>query len=291
MAEFKKWMDENTGSLIAMFGELYQAENTDFDALKRFLDAYGLMQTCLENLDSLRISVAQNEAQASALHQHYESLYSGLETDWDGVRKALDWAIAFYNAIDRRDGYGELFLRYVCTSDEKIELCKTYSDQIRQSLANIAPDFEWFLDLFQSPDEWRNMPMPVLTDRLTECKNNLAALEEWIDFRTIRSQCYDLGLEEYIHQVETLHIDAASIVPIFQKRFFRLWLDSVLPDYPVVANFRRKTQETVIHEFEQLDKLQFAIARSRIRSKLINGLPSLDHFTSGVDEISTLKRE
>ena len=291
MAEFKKWMDENTGSLIAMFGELYQAENTDFDELKRFLDAYSFMQTCLENLDSLRISVAQNEAQASALRQHYESFYSGLETDWDGVRKALDWAIAFYNAVYRRDGYGETFLRYVCTSDEKIELCKSYSDQIRQSLANIAPDFEWFLDLFQSPDEWRNMPMPVLTDRLTECMNNLAALEEWIDFRTIRSQCYDLGLEEYIHQVETLHIDAASIVPIFQKRFFRLWLDGVLSDYPVVANFRRKTQETVIHEFEQLDKLQFAIARSRIRSKLINGLPSLDHFTSGVDEISTLKRE
>ena len=291
MAEFKKWLDENAGSLVAMFGELYQAENTDFDELKRFLDSYDLMQICSENLNNLRISVAQNEAQASSLHQHYESFYSGLETDWATVRKALDWAIAFYRTIDGYDGYGETFLRYVCTSDEKIDLCKTYSDQIKQSLACVAPDFEWFLELFQSPDEWRNMPMPILTDRLTKCVNNLAALEEWIDFRTVRSQCYELGLEEYIHQIETLHIDSPSIVPIFQKRFFRLWLDSVLPEYPIVANFRRKTQETVIQEFEQLDKLQFAIARSRIRSKLINGLPSLDHFTSGVDEISTLKRE
>ena len=291
MAELKKWMDENAGSLSAVFGELYQAENTDFDELKRFLDAYGLMQTCLENLGSLRISVAQNETQASALHQHYESLYSGLETDWDMVRKALDWAIAFYRTMDGYDGYGETFLRYVCTSEEKIDLCKTYSEQIKQSAARVTPDFEWFLELFQSPDEWRNMPMPILIDRLTKCANNLAALEEWIDFRTARGQCYELGLEEYIDQIEALHIDSASIVPIFQKRFFRLWLDSVLPGYPVVANFRRKTQETVIQEFEQLDKLQFTIARSRIRSKLINGLPSLDHFTSGVDEISTLKRE
>ena len=193
--------------------------------------------------------------------------------------------------MDGHDGYGETFLRYVCTSDEKIDLCKTYSGQIEQSISNIMPDLEWFLELFLPPDEWRNMPIPMLTDRLTMCVNNLAALEEWIDFRTVRSQCYELGLEEYIHQIETLHIDSPSIVPIFQKRFFRLWLDSVLPEYPVVANFRRKTQETVIQEFEQLDKLQFAIARSRIRLKLINGLPSLDHFTSGVDEISTLKRE
>ena len=291
MAEQKKWMDENAGSLAAMFGELYQAENTDFDELKRLLDAYGLMHICLESLDNLRITVAHNEEKESSLRQLYETLYSGLETDWDMVRKALDWASIFYKTIEGHDGYGESFLRYICTSDEKIGLCKTYSDQIRQELTAIWPDFKWFTKLFQSSDEWHDMPMFVLTERLTECMNNLAALEEWIDFRTVRNQCYDLGLKEYIHQIETLHIDSTSIVPVFQKRFFRLWLDSVLPEYPVVANFRRKTQESVIQEFDQLDKLQFAIARSRIRSKLINGLPSLEHFTSGVDEISVLKRE
>lgn len=52
----------------------------------------------------------------------------------------------------------------------------------------------------------------------------------------------------------------------------------------MIADFRRKTQESVIQAFNQLDKYEFTIARSRIRSKLINGLPSLDHFTSGVDE-------
>lgn len=291
LAERRKWMDENNASLSATFGELYQAENTNFDALKQLLDAYTLMRSCLENLDRLRKLTAQNEARTSVLQQHYESLYSGLDTDWSTVRKALDWAVALYKSIDGAEGYGEAFLRHICTSDEKIALCKTYSIQIKQALDGITPDFEWFLALFQSPDEWRNLPLPPLTERLTQCANHLAALEEWIDFRTVRSQCYDLGLEEYIHQIEALHINAASIVPTFQKRFFRLWLDSVLPEYPVVANFRRKNQEAVIQEFDQLDKLQFAIARSRVRFKLINGLPSLDHFTSGVDEISTLKRE
>jgi len=153
MAERKKWIDENAGSLLAVFGELYQAENTDFDELKRFLDAYDLMQTCLESLNSLRSTVAQNETQESLLHQHYEALYSGLETDWNIVRRALDWAVVFYKSVNGYDGYGESFLRYVCTSDEKIELCKAYSDQIKQKLDCIGPDFEWFLKLFQSPDE------------------------------------------------------------------------------------------------------------------------------------------
>lgn len=291
MAELKTGIDENADSMFNVFGELYQAEKTDFDRLKRFLDAYALMQTCLESLDTLRNCVAQHEEKESVLRQHYESLYCGLETDWSTVRDALDWATEFYQAVCRNKGFGNTFLRYICTSDEKIELCRTYSEQIRQKLDNITPDFDWFLQLFQTPDEWRNMSIPDLTIRLSGCMSNLAALEEWIDFRTVRSQCCELGLEEYIGQIETQSIDSASIVPVFQKRFFRLWLDSVLPEYPAAANFRRKAHESVIQEFGQLDKLQFAIARSRIRAKLINGLPSLDHFTSGADEISVLRRE
>lgn len=44
-------------------------------------------------------------------------------------------------------------------------------------------------------------------------------------------------------------------------------------------------------EFSALDKSQFDIARARIKSKLINDLPSMDHFSSGQDEINILKRE
>jgi very-short-patch-repair endonuclease len=64
-----------------------------------------------------------------------------------------------------------------------------------------------------------------------------------------------------------------------------------MPSFPAVLNFRRKVHESTIDEFASLDKLQFEIAKARIRSKLINDLPSLNHFTSGVDEISILKRE
>ncbi|MEG1473587.1 MAG: AAA domain-containing protein, partial [Christensenella sp.] len=43
--------------------------------------------------------------------------------------------------------------------------------------------------------------------------------------------------------------------------------------------------------FATLDKLQFDIAKARIRKKLIDELPSLERFISGTDEISILKRE
>ena len=58
-----------------------------------------------------------------------------------------------------------------------------------------------------------------------------------------------------------------------------------------MANFRHQSQENIIKEFSELDRLQFQIARLRIRTKLINSLPDIEHFASGVDEISVLKRE
>src|SRR5699024_4855907 len=46
-----------------------------------------------------------------------------------------------------------------------------------------------------------------------------------------------------------------------------------------------------IREFCELDRMQFEIAKARIKSKLINDLPLLDKFTSGMDEVGILKRE
>ena len=70
-----------------------------------------------------------------------------------------------------------------------------------------------------------------------------------------------------------------------------MWLDAILPNYLAVLNFRRRTHESTINEFAELDKLQFAIATAIIKSKLINNLPQMNHFTSGFDEVGILKRE
>jgi superfamily I DNA and/or RNA helicase len=83
----------------------------------------------------------------------------------------------------------------------------------------------------------------------------------------------------------------ALIVPIFKKRFFRLWLDAVLPQYPAVLNFRQRNHNHTIEDFSLLDKIQFDIAKARVKKQLIDSLPSLDRFVSGVDEIAILKRE
>ncbi len=289
--ELREQLSGKEGLLSAAFGNLYQAERTDLPALKAYLIAYDLMCQCLDALEKLQTSTVAFDENEDFFRAHFGSLFVGLDTDWEQIQSVLAWAEQFRERYGNAVTSSETFLKHIFSSDEKTALCAQYSAELRHVYDAFRPEFDWFQALFDPVDELCHTEMPKLAARMGDCQNNLAALEEWIDFRTARSRCYDVGLREYIEKVEAKNVQADRIVPVFKKRFFRLWLDSVLLEYPVVANFRHKVQENTIQEFAQLDKLQFSIARSRIRSRLINGLPSLDHFTSGVDEVSVLKRE
>ena len=125
--------------------------------------------------------------------------------------------------------------------------------------------------------------------RLNDCGNDFEGLENWIDYSSTRKKIMGLGLTEYLNIIEYKPIPSIKIIPIFEKRFYRLWIDSVLPEYPAVAKFRHVTHEELIKEFTELDKQQLSIAQARIKASLINALPPLDTFTSG--EVNILKRE
>lgn len=80
---------------------------------------------------------------------------------------------------------------------------------------------------------------------------------------------YSIGFQSTFmrRKIEAQKIAPSYILPIFQKRFFRLWLDAILPNYPAILNFRRINQENTIQEFASLDKIQFEIAKARIKGK------------------------
>ena len=291
LEELRLWMDTTAGSLHSVFGNLYEEENTDFEAIQRAIAAYVAILECQDKLSILRTVMASYEEQEDALKQHYEFLYVGLLTNWEHLKEVLNWTRKFKSALNRVGHSNVTFAENICLAEEKIRLCSQYSHEMENKLNDFFIEFEWFRSLFDTPDKIDNILMPALTHKMERCVNGLTALEEWIDFRTAKKQCCDIGLDDYVSKIEEIHIDSSTIIPIFKQRFYRLWLDSILSEFPVVANFRHKVQESTINEFASLDKLQFEIAKARIRSKLINDLPSLDHFTSGVDEISVLRRE
>ena len=289
--ELKDGLAGIEGSLRSAFGSLYQGVGTDLAIINARGHAYSAMRECIDTLQSLRVIVVNESESSPRLSQDFGDMYQGLDTDWSAVLVALDTVLAYHHRFDHIALVNKPFLKRLVSSEDVLTMCEKYADKLESLHLAFAPGFDWFLGHFEPQSELRTLPPSQLEERLKECKNDIAALEEWIDISEAKSVCLDLGLKSYLDMIDSLDIKPDELVPVFQKRFFNLWLDQVLPEFPAVARFRHRDHEELIREFSRLDKTQLEIARIKIRSRLINSLPSLDHFTSGVDEVSILKRE
>lgn len=275
---------------IFTFDTIFEYEDTDFKQVDALLTTYVALirtQTILTEMEAMMTELTMKE---KVLREHYDFFYEGMATSWQNIREALEWTIKFKKEIDKYKPNDE-FIKYICLDGELAKKCDIYQDRISNALQEVDKDFQWFLSLFGNQEMYTQMDLQLLSNRIQHCVNGLFLLEEWIDFVNARKECEKEGLLEYIQQIEEQKIKPYQIRPIFKKRFFRLWLDAVLPEYPAVLNFRRLNQENTIREFCELDKMQFEIAKARIKSKLINNLPLLDKFTNGMDEIGILRRE
>ena len=288
--EIRFWYEENSVLLNTYFDGFTITENTDYDSLNSKIKVFYAIKNAINIIDKIVLIHSDLEAKEYQLKEHYQFLYKGIMSDWDEIRTSLEWAVEFKKLTSTLQ-VSEDFIKSVCRADSFLDVCSSSKLDLEELLRSISFDFSWFISNFNEPEIFEKTLLNEVCDRLNACNNGLFLLEEWIDFSTARTNCINGGLEDFLRVIELNNIPVHNIMPVFKKRFFRLWLDAVLPEYPAVLNFRRKMQETTISEFSSLDKVQFEIAKARIRSKLINDLPSLEHFTTGVDEISILKRE
>lgn len=288
--ELSNWMTENSQEYKMQFFDAYNAESTDLKVIESSLEMYSNIKLSLNTLNSLKSMTSLIEENEFKLKNHYENMYSGFNTDWIQVRKSLEWASEFRKIVERYDINKE-FCENVCSDNEKVTFCSEYLVEVNSLLQQIDLEFKWFLSLFDEKDSLLMANFSMLIERINRCQNGLASLEEWIDFRTAQENCISEGLEDYICKIKEQQIETSKIIPVFRKRFYRLWLDAIMSQCPDVMNFRRKNQEHLISEFSVLDREQLDIAKARIKKKLIENLPSLSRFTNGADEISILKRE
>ncbi|MBS7327923.1 MAG: DUF4011 domain-containing protein [Oxalobacter sp.] len=291
MKEHQAFLQEKEPMAAQLFGTGYQGIDTDFNDLDNRINAFKLLKACQQKLAALQTYVGIIDDQDATLKQHYEGLYTGMETDWDNVRSALDWANSFRDTIQTAPDK-EALVQKICSDNEATKAqADTCLARLNEEMAAYNAYNTGFTQFFDNPDSFYTVPFSELDQRYEACLNGMMQLQDWIDYRGAVAKCAQTGLDDFMKQCEAAKLADDQIVPTFQKRFYNLWLDSVMPEYPAVATFRGKQQDALIAEFKNLDKKQFEVARNRISADLTNKLPAFSSFTSGGDEISILKRE
>lgn len=258
-------------------------------------------ETLMESLQNLVVyqqkkdQLAQREKELKSTYGH---MFVGKDTDWSKVIEALDWTAEFVQMWQMNPNRITVsFLSKICTPAEMhadeaaINLCGELADFIEEKYKQLMPFVEWIDQYFDKDYCVLSMNVFSALDRLERCRDNLAGLEEWIDFRKAHESCKRAGLDDFVQEILKDKIVGQDVADSFYKRFYRLWLDSVFVEHPAVAGFRRSKQDEAVRDFKQLDRDQLTIARIRVKERLINGLPDFNGPTSAHGDVGILLRE
>jgi len=267
---------------IAQYDTLrkFRRNTSDYDVLLADLNKLALLQSERKHLAEQRDS----------LSKCYDTYFANENTDWGKLIDALQFAQAFKWVVSEYR-LSDKFVQKVCADKESIAFCQTALSKLTSIADAIDKPLKWFISLFDGSEPFRTYSFAKLTDRLAACKDKKHLLEEWVDYCTNKQKCGEAGLSPYIAEFEAKAVNPDYLVDAYLKRFYRLWLDAMLPQFPAVLNFRGRIQEQTINEFRQLDKDQFKIARARVRERAVSRIPDFNAVTSTRDEIGVLKRE
>lgn len=250
-----------------------------FDALNENISKLCVVQ-------SIKSKLSENK---ESLTKTFEFMFEGTETDWEEIKSSLDWTGKFIPFI-KKHNLNDKFIDYVISLTQHTSFSQVISC-IDQFKAKGERDFKWFNSLYEEDYSWLELPLTNTINKLDRCILNLYGLEEWIDFKNARKDCYDNNLGNIVDIILNDKIDPLYVVDAFKKRFYKLWLDAIMPNYPSIINFRRKSHEEKIDRFKDFDLKQMNIAKLRIKEGLISKLPDVNKMTSSVDEVGILKRE
>lgn len=274
-----------------------------YDQSKDFVDAfsgllslrkeettYETLSVELDKLESYQEAVKSMEKRQNELSSKFGKYYVGLDTDWDRLCQALAFAENLKRCVEDYS-LSRNCVNKICTEAESVEFCGIMLGEISEIKSKMEKSLSWFCDLFEDAGKFDKTNLIDFADYLSSCKNNKHLLEEWVDYRSNIKKCEAVGLQPFVEQIETKEIETNYIAEAYLKRFYRLWLDKMMLQFPAVRDFRGRIQEQNIHEFCKLDTEQFRIAQARVRERLVNRIPDFNSITSSRDEIGILKRE
>lgn len=283
------------GEYSSVFRVFQWKYHQDVNTLKSLLSSGGKLsyQQCIELLNNLKAIDDKKEELINILLPQKDILanyYNGYNTDWNVVLDSIDFTKKFKHFLESNHLPVDFIVK-ACDDKSIIPYCKSELPKLISAYDSRKQTIGWFIGLFDNSANIENLELSRLLDKLNIYKDNKHLLDEWVDYRSNRRSCEEKGLSDFLYQIEESSISADSVVNTYLKRFYHLWLDAVLPQFPAVQSFRGRVHNQTIKEFANLDRLQFKIAQSRIRERVCSRLPDFNSATSTKDEVGILKRE
>ncbi len=116
-------------------------------------------------------------------------------------------------------------------------------------------------------------------------------LADWAEFNAARRVAEEKGLGPFVSRALEAGIPPERWEGAFCRRFYRLCIEQVMKDRPLLQRFRGSTHSQLVRRFRALDLATIDLSSSRIRAELSKRRPHWSWMRAESAETSVLRRE
>ena len=235
--------------------------------------------------------------------------WRGLETDWEDVETAVDFAnrsqavltrLADSN-LDTRASVGRKLERLLREASELL----AEPGQVREKAKGLIRAFDDFRNKLSSAtrsacakgedalgnpdsDKW----LTDLTTSLEGWLTHLEKLRSWCGWLRVRKQGVQLGLTPLVAALENGEIEPGDSEKVFEVNYRRWWLGLVVDGDEVLKTFQSAEHEQAIKKFQDLDERVLGVTSQFAKARISGAIPSQQQMgANGRTEWGILNRE
>ncbi len=212
----------------------------------------------------------------------FTTQWRGVQTDWAAYSSYLDW-IKSFRELRQRGRVSDAILTLALDGHDVGE--------IRERLESACTAMEEAWDAFVEGADYADtdLELEALRDRLEGLEEGLDRLDDWVRYRhqLAHAKASDAAsLVDVVHEVST-----DQIGEVFERFFYRSWIEEVLPEIPEIRSFDASAHEDLIEKFRELDSKLIELNRIRAQRTLASRLPDRDWEASTGSDLGLLQRE
>jgi very-short-patch-repair endonuclease len=233
------------------------------------------------------------EKAKATLVERYGSLFGGIDTRWDAIISALDWAGRFRDFVSKRS-LGPRVLDAACAS------------QIVRTVGLLIPELAPVVERINGGQQYVASTLDLETARLGDATidscdlrylsgwlqkkiGNIGSMSEWIQFQSLRRESEENGLAEFVTMALEKKIPAESLELALRKRILTLQLDELYKELPILRDFSWRDHEDVVQQFKKLDRDLMKAYAELVKASVIERQPRLQGPSVG--QLGFLRRE
>ena len=278
---FRLFYREYREGMATLRGILVQAAPKSLD------DRIQIFDRLIEGQKSLK-AVASNDANTDLGRRAFGSLWRGVDSDWDALKKITAWE------QECRSSNLPAHFREAAARTDDTQLVEQGVRRVAQDLKPLVAELQQVfaqlrLDLAAAfgVKDHRAISLKSLQSRLEAWQASVEALSKWISYYQRWRKLDAAGLGPLAERLDEGRIGADETLDRFLVAYYEDLAREVFRACPELAQFDGASHEQVRAEFKRLDEERLRMARMEVAAAHFGSLPAAGE----VGEVGTVRKE